>query len=294
MVPMTESEKPDEKIIPPSFDSSKRLDVQIRKMPELTNQARMIDQVLAHRLQEIRGTASAIIDHFNEQKKMILQRFDSWIMPIAQDVLDGLLRDAEHLKYKLEHKLEHPDQMTSSEWDKEAKDWALLYETWHDRKGLVNKILEVVADRTKHLIDKDIQVIHDYQNQSLAHLPPESEAFRNVEQRMSQAIEEPLKQLLSLRNEAKEQTSIQQASEWVAKLQERREGYFDQLLMKIDHVMKDVVNLDDVKDMTAFIDIEGEILFMEHELHYIKTDLTIYISSKKATNNFLLQDWRRS
>ena len=44
--------------------------------------------------------------------------------------------------------------------------------------------------------------------------------------------------------------------------------------MKIDHVVKDVVNLDDTKDWTAFVEVEGEIIFMERELHHINTDLT--------------------
>ena len=88
MAPLPASEKPDEKGIPGSGDSIKRLYVQIRKMPELTEQARVIDQVLLNRMKDLKSTASIIIDQFNEQKKLILQRFDNWILPIAQDVLD--------------------------------------------------------------------------------------------------------------------------------------------------------------------------------------------------------------
>ncbi|MBS0272686.1 MAG: hypothetical protein JSR85_08605 [Proteobacteria bacterium] len=290
MVSLPESEKPDEKIIPDSSsgDSTKRLDLHVRKMPELSEQARVIDQVLVNRLQDLKSTASAIIDQFNEQKKLILQRFDACILPIAQEVLEGFIRDAEHLKYKLDGKLENFDQTPSSEWDEQAKHWTRLYNQWNDRKGLVDKILEVVADRTKYLIDKDIQVVQDYQTQSLSLLPPESEAFKNVEERLTHAIEEPLKQLMNLRNQAKEQTSLQQASEWVAKLQERREVYFDQLLMKIDHVMKDVVNVDDTKDWTAFVETEGEILFMERELHHINSDLTHLHLIDESDKQFLL------
>lgn len=266
----------------------KRLYSQIRKMPELTKQAQAIDQVLTTRLQDLKGTASTIINQFNEQKKMILQRFDSWIMPIAQDVLDGILQDAEQLKHKLDSKLEHIDQMSPEEWDREAQHWEQLYSKWNDRKGLVDKILEVVADRTKHLIDKDIQVVQDYQSQSLSHLPPETETFKNIEERLAHAIEEPLKQLMNLRSQVDEHKSIQQASEWVEKLQEQRETYFNQLLMKIDHVMKDVVNLEETNDWTAFVEVEGEILFMERELHHINSDLTHLHLISESDKQFLL------
>lgn len=289
MAPLSEPEKPEEIKIHEVKDPIKRLYVQIRKMPELSKQAQAVDQILLSRLQDLKGTASAIIRQFHEQKKSILQRFDSWIMPIAQEVLDALIKEAQTLKCQLEEKLDNLDQTTPEDWDTAAKHWAQLYSTWHDRKGLVDKILEVVVDRTKHLIDKDIQVIQDYQTQSLSHLPQETETFKNVEERLAHAIEEPLKQLMNLRNQAKEHQSLQQVSEWVAKLQERRETYFDQLLMKIDHVMKDVVHLEETQDWTAFVEVEGEILFMERELHHINTDLSqLHLIIAESDKQFLL------
>ena len=284
---MTPHSEPREKnlILP---ESMKRLCVQIRTMPELTDQAKVIDQFLLKRMQDLKATASTIVKEFNEQKKIILQRFDNWIMPIAQEVLDGLLKDAEQLKEKLDDKLEHLDQVTSEEWNEQAKDWAQLYSKMTDRRVLIDKILEAVADRTRHLIDKDIQVIQDYQSQSLAHLPEESETFKNVEERLANAISEPLKQLMTLRNQPKVHQSLQQASEWVAKLQQQREVYFDQLLMKIDHVMKDVVRLEDKNDMTSFVEIEGEIIFMERELHHINSDMASVNVQDESEKQFLL------
>lgn len=295
MIPIPESEQPQEKApLDAIIEPFKHFYSQISKMPELTGQARMIDQArlidqfLPNCLQDLKGTASAIIDQFQEQKKVILQRFDNWIMPIAQEVLDGLLQDAQQLKNKLDDKLTHLEQTTPEEWDAEVKHWEVLYSKWNDRKGLINRILEVVASRTTQLIDKDIQVVKDYQTQSLAHLSQETETFRNVEERLSHAIEEPLKQLMGLRVQAQEHTSLQQASEWVANLQEQRESYFDQLLMKIDHVMKDVVNLEESKDWSIAVEVEGELVFMERELHHINQDLTHIHLIEECDKQFLL------
>lgn len=278
-----------EKMAPTSSkDSIKHLSFQISKMPELTKQARLVDQILLDRFQDLKFTASTIIDQFREQRKIILQHFDSWIMPIARDVLDELIIDAQKLKHNLDVKLECVDQTTAEEWSIEAKSWQQLYSKWSDRKGLIDKILEIVANRTEHLIDKDIQVIQDYQRHSLSHLSHETEAFKHMEERLASAIEEPLKQLMNLREQAKEHKSIQQASEWVSKLQEQRESYFNQLLMKIDHVMKDVVNLEENKDWTAFAEFESEILFMENELRHIQFDLErLHLVSEKD-KQFLL------
>lgn len=260
---------------------------QMRKMSELTN-ARVADQKFLNHLQEIKNAASTILDQFKEQKKVILKNLDNWVIPIAQDVLDQLLRDAQQLKHSLDHKLAHLDETTQEEWECEAKNWERMYLRWNDQKGLVDCVLEVVADRHALLIDKDIRVIQDYHKQSLSKIDQEPDAMRSLEKRLTNAIEEPLKQLMGLRSQAKEHTSIQQAGEWVAKLQEQRESYFDQLLMKIDQVMKDVVDLEITKDWTAFSEVDGEMAFMEQELEHIQADLKHVHLIDEADRHFLL------
>ena len=271
-------------------DSIKRLKAQIRKMSELTREAQVVDQVLLHSLQDLKSIALTIIDQFQKQKKIILQRFDQRIMPIAQDVLEGLLLDANRLKIQLEEKLENIIEITEEEWVEEATHWDQLYSKWNDKTNLTQRILEVVADQTARLINKDLQVIQDYQSQSLSYLPEDE--FKDLECRLSQAIEEPLKQLKSLPAQAKEHTSIQQASEWIANLQEHRENYFDQLLMKIDHVMNDVVknppHFEEIEDLALWGEVEGEIIFMERELLSIHEELVEVYFLEKEEKQFLL------
>lgn len=281
------TDQSEEKIIAGSADSIKKLYSQIRKMPELSSQARAIDQVLTSRLQDLKGNVSLVIAQFADRKKSILQRLDGWIVPIAKEVLDGWLSEAQKLKYKLDDKLSHLEEIAAEEWDAEATNWAQLYSKWNDESGLINKILQAVADKTHHLIDKDIQVIKEYQSQSLANLPEESETFKNIEERLVHAIDEPLKQLMSLRQQAKEHTSLQQASEWGVKLQEKREVYFDQLLMRIDHVMKDVVKFEEAKDWTVVRDVEDEVIFMEREIFHIQQDLVQLHLMEEAGKQFL-------
>lgn len=282
-----EPDKPDKRSNQNTTESIKKLYVQIRKMPELTVQAKAIDQVLLNKIKDLKGTASTVLEQFNQQKKAILKRFDNWIMPIAKEVLESFLQDAEHLKENLDEKIDHIEQTTPEEWNDQAEGWAVLYDRWHDRKALVDKILEVVADRAKYLIDKDIQVIHDYQTQSISHLPEESEVKKDIEERLSQAIAEPLKKLVALREVPKGHTTLQQASEWVAKLHEKRESYFDHLLMKIDHVTKDVVQPEEANDWGGMQELKGEVLFMESELEHIKSDLTQIHPESEADRQFI-------
>lgn len=266
----------------------KHLYTQIEKMPELIQNAQLIDKILNNHLPDLKVMSAQVIDYFKEQKKAILQKLDGWILPVAKDVLDTMLKDAEQSKNQLHAKIDQLDQISDEEWKSEAQHWNQLYSKWNDGKGLIAKILEVVADRAKQSIDKDIQVIKDYQTQSLSRLPQESEAFKNTEKRLAKAIEEPLKQLISFRKQPEVHTSVQQASEWIAKLQQHREIYFDQLLMKIDHVMKDVVKPDEVKDHASFLEVEGEIIFMESELLQIEKDLESIGFLEESDKQFIL------
>ncbi len=256
-----------------SFETIKRFYAQIQEMPELMARAEAVDQILLRRFQDLRTSALTIITQLNAQKPTILGRFDLLLAPIAKDVLDRLLHDAEQLSYTLNDKIEQMQHNDPLDWKEYAKCWVQIYVTWNDRKALVDKVLELVSSRTSQLIDKDIQVIHDYQTQSLAHLSKESEAFRNLEMRLARATEGPLKQLFALREQPQQHNSLKQASEWVANLQEQRESYFDQLLMKIDLIVKDVVQIDHEDDLTSFSEQEAEIVFMERELHNVQTIL---------------------
>lgn len=272
-------------------DAIKRLCLQMRRMPELNKQAKVVDELLVNRLEELKSAATVVLEQLHEQKREILKQFDSWIMPIAKEILECFLQDAEQLKNRLDDKLNHVGETTSDEWRDQAKSWAQLYLKWHDRGNLIQKILEGVADYTKRLIDKDVRLIKDYQIQSLAHLRKQSQAFENVEKKLGHAIEEPLKELMILRDTPQEHGSLQQVSEWVKNLQATREGYFNVLLMKIDHVIKDVVHLEGREeeiDEGQFLETEGEMTFMEKELYHLNQDLAQIHLAPESDKQFIL------
>lgn len=286
MIEKNSEKKPSNEI--DSKDSIKQLHFHISKMSELTKQAKTIDHLLGDRLQDLKNTSQKIVKQFKDQTGEILQRFDHWIIPIAKDVLDGIIQQAE----LQQERLDQIEKISVNEWKEEAKNWIDLHSNWVDRKSLISKILEKVSERTKYLIAKDIRIIKEYQTQSLAHLPKESEVFKSVEKRLEHAIEEPLKQLISLANQPKDPLTIQQVSEWVSNLQQQRENYFNQLLVKIEQVMKETVQVrkdeEEPSDWSLFVEIEGEILFLENELHEINKDLIYLESLSDIDKQFIL------
>jgi len=244
----------------------------IRKIPKRNLQTEAIEKVLTNHLQDIQSTTSEILLQMDKKKEDFLKRFDKHLMPAASEVLDEMLLEAKEKKDQLEDKLIKQDPANPTDWDEEAESWLELHSKWTDRKALIDRVLKVVANKTKHLINKDIQVIQDYQTQSLAAVSKEDDDFNMLEERLSHVIAEPLKELKNLGSQVEENITIQEASEWIARLHEKRQNYFNDLLMKIDFVMKDAVHLDNTWDLSDFTEIEGEILFMEREFHNISQD----------------------
>ncbi len=219
----------------------------------------------------IQDELSAIIFQFEQRKESVLQRIHPPIQAIAREILDELILEARKVQISFHRRFELCDPKT--DWEDEIKQWFHTCSRSYDGGQIVERILDAVSERTAQLIDRDIKVIHEYQVQSLSRLSDQKETFKGMEKRLSDAIEEPLKQLMHLRLENQRGKSLQQASEWVTNLQEVRENYFDQLLMKIDSVMRDVVDLEETNDRSSYLEIEGEIIFMENELELILSDI---------------------
>ncbi|CUI16956.1 hypothetical protein PNK_1341 [Candidatus Protochlamydia naegleriophila] len=246
-----------------------RLRDQIHSIPVLIHQALVIDQALSNHFKSLKDSANEVIVQFNEQKENILAQFDSLLMPLAKEVLEELIRDAERLKSDLDNTLLSMQKMVDMDWKGHALSWIELHSKWHDRHELNQRILKLVSDRTSQLIDKDIRVIQDYQTQSLSRMSQKDDVFKSVEKRLAKATEEPLKHLVELKRGVEETASMKQASEWIAQLHRQRESCFDQVLMKIDLIVKDLVLTEEEFDVDLFKDLEEEMFFVEQELKHI-------------------------
>ena len=242
---------------------------QMQSIPLLVQQAIVIDHVLASYFQDLAETAAKIIDHFNEERPKILIEFDSWLVPLANEVLENLLSDALFLKKQLDDTVKSLDKTAEMNWVEHSKCWEELYDKWNNRKELNQKILTLLSEKTTLLIEKDIRVIKDYQNHTLSRVVEEGEEFRNLERRLIKATAEPLKHLLEIKAVISQNTSLKQASEWVAELQTQRESCFDQVLMKIDAIVRDVVLPDEDIEGDDFKEFESEMHFVEVELKHI-------------------------
>ena len=247
---------------------------QIQSVPKIISKAHAVDQVLLHYFHEIQQSANEVVDHLHEERKSILKKFDSYLLPIAKEVLDELIHHADELRQDLDHSLEEPTSTLKKDWISYAKKWVQLYAKWHDKKAITNKVLKLASERTSVLIEKDIKVIQDYQDQTLAGMSKESEEFIDLELRLNKATAEPLRNLVILKNQPHEQLTIKQASEWIENVHKMRTDYFEQVLHKIDSAVKEIVVREINSDHELVREVEDELSFIEQEMKHIDDLLT--------------------
>jgi hypothetical protein len=241
----------------------------IQSIPFLIKQAAENPRIILDHFQDLTECIVAYLQHFKNDKQRILARFDNLLQPLATEILDEMIKEADQLKTELEISLSSLDHTQTIDWNNQANACVRLFYRWNDPKELNKRILKLVSDKTEQLIDKDLKLIHEYQIQYLSKVDGQSSNLKNLESRLAKAIEEPLKNLVQLKTNVKQTESLQQASEWISKLDSEREGWFDQLLMKIDSSVKDLVLPDEEISSETLRELENEMHFVEHELAHI-------------------------
>lgn len=262
---------------------------QIRQIPSLDSEELHCTQLFIRQLESIQQSALDVIKTFEEQKTTIIRHYDFWLQPIAKEALEELVLRAEELNRQLSSTLE--SKTKDIDWNKYLESWLEICEQWQSRKALSDRILALVSDRIAHSIDNDIKVLVDYQNHQIAGIDAEEEKRESLKNRLDQVTDEPLKQLRALRHQTHNHDSLLQAAQWMAAFQEKRESCFDQLLVKIDTAVKEIVDLTEKEDVVSYSsEDEGEIVFMEREFESIL--VAIDSLSGKCETDFLFTESR--
>lgn len=251
----------------------KKFDIQIRTLSRLVQDSAGEEVQLVEQLKEVQKSALSVLSYFHIQKDQLLEKFDALLLPIAKEVLEEMTHDAELLNHDLEKHLNDLTFSVQADWIDQAKGWASLYARWHDEGGVVNLVLRRLSEKAKHSIEKDLKLIDDYQKHSIAHLSPDTDECRDVEQRLKAATADALQRLSFLKDGPKD-LSLEQAAEWLKTLREEREMHFGDLLKRIDQVVEEVGRWDECQDPVQLTEIEHEILFMEQELKEIEVEIS--------------------
>lgn len=221
----------------------------------------------------IHSKANYLLSLFKQRGDSIIQELHEEIRLKAEELLKELYLQAQLLKEQLDLACDRGLSNIYVDWNEIAKSWARLGSKWVDSEKLKELIIKSVMDQTKHLIDRDLKVIRDYQQQSINPISDDPTIISNLENRLNVATQEALQQFVALKNQPSD-LNPEAASTWIKNIHAQRQIYFDKILLKIDGVIKEMEIDRNIHDPISIYEISSELTFMEQELKYFAQEVT--------------------
>jgi len=182
------------------------------------------------------------------------------------------------LKQIQKHKEEILNQMRSGVVHPASR--KVVEQLSHFTEELKKEILNSLTMRSTEMIEKDLQMIDDYQSWSLDTLDVEDEEMESLRDRLKKVTEEHLKALNKLKDLPSDM-SLDTIGEWILHIQREREKNVDTLLHRIESVVREVKPFSiEVLDPIFDAEMRSEVEALRKELNDIITRIAATVDEK--------------
>lgn len=250
---------------------------QMQKLTKLTDSDQLKTPQGKRRAEEIKTTALQVLQKIEEQKEDILKKLGRGVLlPAAKGIVDQMSEVTEELRGILDKSLRELEPFSDINWREQATLWAQLYAKWHDHKAIEDNIIQYIALRVSQMIAKDLQVIDEYQNNSLEGTQTIGTELDTLKERLQSAIEAPMQAMNKLR-EPPTDISLEKVGEWISAIQEERERLFDSVLQRIERVTataKPFIPPSVALDPTSEEEMNHEMIALQKEFNDILVRIT--------------------
>lgn len=158
-----------------------------------------VEKVFEERIQHIEHTTPEILDQFLRQKKKILKETKGWLGHLVEDIFSKLVSEVETIKNRFQEQplcKEKENHLPEADINRLQS----LYDKASNQRELVSHILSQLASSTQKMIDRDIQVIKEYQQHSLNQKCMDPEIVESMKTKLEEAMAGPLQKLIRLRD----------------------------------------------------------------------------------------------
>lgn len=224
---------------------------------------------LAGRIQDLQKTADFILKQLNDIKEELRKEIDAETFGQIEEVVDPLIKEFSRLKKSVDQPLSVTQQAKTyqrySQWIEKAKLWVQICSKANDKEAIIKAIINYTVDDFLEVIDRDIQVISDYQEHMLDALAVEEEEKMALAQRLELRLNSYLKGLTDLRVPPTD-LPLHEIAIWKAQVDKRREKYFDAALHAIDKVINSTIpDTSGQEEHEHLVDVLSQIVYLENE-----------------------------
>lgn len=202
-------------------------------------------QHIKRRVHELKRIAQEVLFQLQEVEEDVKRGGDQELSTYVEQVVEPMIRDVNRIHRMTEKEGVAESQQVQllekySQWISTAKPWVHFFSTQgHDKEAISKAVVSQSIHISEELIDKDIQVIRDYQNHKFGEVQITEEQKGALKVRMEAVLEEPLMRLNALRRTPANLT-VEQLEEWKSETNMQREECYNDALHKVDQMVQEL------------------------------------------------------
>lgn len=228
------------------------------------------DAQLTGRIQDLQKTASSVLKQLIIIKEDLKKDVDLVVFSYVEDVIDSIIKEVSRLHKSIEQPGSVMQQAKAyqrySQWVEKAKLWVQICAKGGDKDAIVKAIIRYTVDDFLEVIDRDIQVINDYQEHMLDALAVDEDEKIVLAQRLEVRLDPYLKGLNSLRFKPKD-LPLQEIAWWKSQVDKRREKYFDGALHAIDKIINQTIpDASSHENHEHLVEVLSQVIYLEHQV----------------------------
>lgn len=199
------------------------------------------DTQLSGRIQELTKTSKEALSELVTIKAELSEHVDPCLFGHVEAVLDPLIKELTRIQKVVEQETNPTLQVQVfrrySQWIDKANAWIHIKKHNHDKISIEGAVIQHILDEFYERIERDLQVINDYQQHMIDNLPLDDEERGRLWVDIETKLGPFIKSLLALKK-APANLPIERLSQWKLNVDQRREKYFDGALFMIDHLVE--------------------------------------------------------
>ena len=249
-------------------------------------------------------------------KKELEYHHESHLWSSFEAVVNPLMREYGQIEKKMMEKPENIVNDTSaiksySDWIVKAKLWVTLCSRPNDRDGIIKAVIVHTMQMSDEIIDRDLKTLHDYKYHELLNIGLDFEEIEATSKKLDQGLAPHLEALRALKHNKPADLQLDHLSKWKAIVDESRAKHYNAALHVIDAIITTVAptpiqeeeleHLKEIFERVAYLEeempiflghlnrvdladdvarqmLEGQLIFLEEEVHKLNRDLRLTLS----------------
>jgi len=225
---------------------------------------------LMGRIHDLQKTANSVLKQLRMIKDEFRKEVDPDVFAYVEEVIDNIIKEVSRLHKSIEQPGSVLQQAKRyqrySQWVEKAKLWVQICSKMGDKQSIIKAIIRYTIDDFLEVIDRDIQVINDYQEHMLDALAVDEEEKIALAQRLEMRLEPYLKSLNDLRTKPKD-LPLHEIALWKSQVDKRREKFFDAALHAIDKIInQSIPDTTGEEEHEHLVDVLSQVIYLEHEV----------------------------